>query len=347
MQRRARRRRRQCAGHAAACAPARSTCWRSMCSARACGEPFLADELYDEVRAAAPYAGLTRADFDAVRRFRRHRRLCAEGLRALRQDPAGQGRPLAHRASHDRAALPHECRHHRRGRHAEGAAGALARLARLIPRGGRLLGEVEEYFIEMLTPGDTFVFAGEILQIRGDRRGRGLRLARARPRTRRCRPTRAASSRSRPISPTACARSSPTASSGAALPEQVREWLEIQEWRSLLPGPRDLLVETFPRANKYYLVCYPFEGRLAHQTLGMLLTRRLERARLRPHGLRRQRICAGDLGARRRGAAHRPRRAVARATVRRGHAGRRSRSLARGIRADEAHLPHLRHHRRA
>ena len=32
------------------------------------------------------------------------------------------------------------------------------------------------------------------------------------------------------------------------------------------------------------MVCYPFEGRLAHQTLGMLLTRRLERARARPLG---------------------------------------------------------------
>ena len=44
------------------------------------------------------------------------------------------------------------------------------------------------------------------------------------------------------------------------------------------------MVETFPRADKHYLICYPFEGRLAHQTLGMLLTRRLERARLRPLG---------------------------------------------------------------
>ena len=69
-----------------------------------------------------------------------------------------------------------------------------------------------------------------------------------------------------------------------ALPDQVRAWLEVQEYRSRLPGPRELLVETFPRAAKYYLVCYPFEGRLAHQTLGMLLTRRLERARLRPLG---------------------------------------------------------------
>ena len=52
----------------------------------------------------------------------------------------------------------------------------------------------------------------------------------------------------------------------------------------MVPGPRDLLVETFPRADKSYLVCYPFEGRLAHVTLGMLLTRRLERGRLKPLG---------------------------------------------------------------
>ena len=31
-------------------------------------------------------------------------------------------------------------------------------------------------------------------------------------------------------------------------------------------------------------MAYPFEGRLAHQTLGMLLTRRLERARAKPSG---------------------------------------------------------------
>ena len=65
---------------------------------------------------------------------------------------------------------------------------------------------------------------------------------------------------------------------GALLPDPVHEWLRIQEWRSVLPQPGQLLVETFPRGQRHYLVCYPFEGRLAHQTLGMLLTRRLERA---------------------------------------------------------------------
>ena len=47
--------------------------------------------------------------------------------------------------------------------------------------------------------------------------------------------------------------------------------------RSQLPGRHELLVETFPRRRQYFLVCYPFEGRLAHTTLAMLLTRRLER----------------------------------------------------------------------
>jgi ATP-dependent Lhr-like helicase len=51
-----------------------------------------------------------------------------------------------------------------------------------------------------------------------------------------------------------------------------------------VPGARDLLVETFPRSGRSYMTCFPFEGRLAHQTLGMLLTRRMERAGLRPLG---------------------------------------------------------------
>ena len=126
--RRARRRCGECAGHAGRRASARSTCWRSTCSAAPAASRSSPTSCSPKCRSAAPYAGLTRAEFDAVRRFRRHRRLRAQGLRALRQDPAGPGRPLARQPSADRAALPHEYRHHRRGRHAQGAAGALARL---------------------------------------------------------------------------------------------------------------------------------------------------------------------------------------------------------------------------
>jgi hypothetical protein len=64
--------------------------------------------------------------------------------------------------------------------------------------------------------------------------------------------------------------------------------------RSRLPGRNDLLVETFPRGDRWFLVAYCFEGRNAHQTLGMLLTRRMERAGCAA-GLRRHRLRAGDL----------------------------------------------------
>jgi ATP-dependent Lhr-like helicase len=82
----------------------------------------------------------------------------------------------------------------------------------------------------------------------------------------------------------------------------VRHWLELQQARSRLPGRSDLLVETFARAGRFYLVAYPFEGRLAHQTLGMLLTRRLERTRLKPLGFVANDyaiavFAAGDMGA--------------------------------------------------
>jgi ATP-dependent Lhr-like helicase len=64
----------------------------------------------------------------------------------------------------------------------------------------------------------------------------------------------------------------------SSLPDQVGDWLAVQKRKSILPRQDQLLVETFPRGKRFYMVAYPFEGRLAHQTLGMLLTRRLERA---------------------------------------------------------------------
>jgi ATP-dependent helicase Lhr and Lhr-like helicase len=67
-------------------------------------------------------------------------------------------------------------------------------------------------------------------------------------------------------------------------PEDVREWLDIQKARSRLPQPGELLVETFAHEGKHYLLTYPFEGWNAHQALGMLLTKRMERAGLMPLG---------------------------------------------------------------
>ena len=248
----------------------------------ACGAPFSSDELYAEVRAAAPYAGLTRADFDAVVDF------VATGGYALkayeRFAKIRQGQDGRWRITHPRVAQRYRLNV---GTIVE-ADMLKVRLVRSrasarIPRGGRLLGKVEEYFIETMVPGDTFVFAGEILKYEAlvEDEVYVSRTTATDPKV------PAYEGGKFPLSTYLAARvrdllAAPQA--WRALPDQVREWLEIQDWRSLLPGPRDLLVETFPRAAKYYLVCYPFEGRLAHQTLGMLLTRRLERARMRPLG---------------------------------------------------------------
>ncbi|MGH6768236.1 MAG: ligase-associated DNA damage response DEXH box helicase [Xanthobacteraceae bacterium] len=248
----------------------------------ACGEPFLADELYKEVTLAAPYAGLARADFDAVLDF------VATGGYALkayeRFAKIRQGKDGRWRVAH-----PMIAQRYRMNVGTIVEADMLkvrlvrSRASKLIPRGGRLLGEVEEYFIEMLTPGDTFVFAGEVLRYEAIVENE-VYVSRA---TAEDPKVPSYEGGKFPLSTYLADRVRQIVSDGQqwrGLPDQVREWLEIQEWRSLLPGRRDLLVETFPRANKYYLVCYPFEGRLAHQTLGMLLTRRLERARLRPMG---------------------------------------------------------------
>jgi len=248
----------------------------------ACGEPFLADELYDEVRGAAPYAGLVRSDFDAALDF------VATGGYALkayeRFAKIRQGKDLKWRISH-----PAVAQRYRMNVGTIVAADMLkVRLVRsgaskAIARGGRLLGEVEEYFVETLVPGDTFVFAGEVLKYEALANDEVYvsRAAAEDPKV----PSYEGGKF--PLSTYLADRVRGLISDRDAwrgLPEQVREWLEIQAWRSRVPGRRELLVETFPRADKHYLVCYPFEGRLAHQTLGMLLTRRLERARLRPLG---------------------------------------------------------------
>jgi len=250
---------------------------------RACGEPFLTDELYAEVRAAAPYSLMTRADFDAVVDF------VATGGYALkayeRFAKIRQGEDSRWRITHPRVAQRYRMNV---GTIVEADMIKVrlvrsSRSGKFVPRGGRLLGEVEEYFIETLKVGDTFVFAGEILRYEAlvEDEVYVSRSDASDPKV------PAYEGGKFPLSTYLAARvrallARPEA--WRALPEQVREWLEIQQWRSVLPRAGDLLVETFPRAAKYYLVCYPFEGRLAHQTLGMLLTRRLERARLRPLG---------------------------------------------------------------
>jgi ATP-dependent Lhr-like helicase len=150
-------------------------------------------------------------------------------------------------------------------------------------RGGRTLGEVEEYFVNGLVPGDSFLFAGQLLVFEGLRENAVIasRGGEGEPKI----PAYAGGKL--PLTTHLADRVRAmleTPVEWKALPEAVEHWLELQRWASVLP-PRDgLLIESFPRGGKAFTVAYCFAGRNAHQTLGMLLTRRMERAGLSPLG---------------------------------------------------------------
>ncbi|WP_048648276.1 ligase-associated DNA damage response DEXH box helicase [Nitratireductor soli] len=247
----------------------------------ACATPFDADQLYGEIVSAAPYAGLDRETFDRIVDF------VATGGYALksyeRYARIRKTRDGMWRVSNPRIAQQYRLnvgtiveapmlniRMTRRGR---GGAS----------RGGPVLGKVEEYFLETLSPGDTFLFSGRVLRFEGIRENE-------------CYVSTGTGEDA--MVPSYAGGKFPLSTYLASevramladpkrwkrLPPQVAEWLALQRDKSVLPRREDLLVETFPRSSRHYMVLYPFEGRLAHQTLGMLLTRRLERAGAHPLG---------------------------------------------------------------
>ena len=254
---------------------------------RACGEPFLSDELYEEVLTSAPYSGLSRSDFDDVVDFVAtggYALKTYERFARIKQDKAGRWRVTNPRVRQsyrlnvgtivEESMLKVRLVRSRGG--GTGSTGALG-------RGGRMLGEIEEYFIEGLVVGDTFVFGGEVVRYEALMEDQ-VYVSRANDKDAKV-PSYMGGKF--PLSTYLAERVRNLLAdkrAWGALPDQVRDWLSLQAHYSRVPGARELVVETFPRADKHYLVCYPFEGRLAHQTLGMLLTRRLERARVRPLG---------------------------------------------------------------
>jgi ATP-dependent helicase Lhr and Lhr-like helicase len=254
---------------------------------RACGEPFLADELYAEVRTATPYASLTRENFDDVIDFVAtggYALKTYERFARIKQDKQGRWRVANPRVRQsyrmnvgtivEDAMLKVRLVRSRGG--GTGSTGAIA-------RGGKMLGEIEEAFIEGLVIGDTFVFGGEVVRYEALVEDH-VYVSRANDKDAKV-PSYMGGKF--PLSTYLAERVRKLLDDKRAwrgLPDQVHDWLSLQKDFSRVPAVRELLVETFPRGNKHYFVCYPFEGRLAHQTLGMLLTRRMERDRARPLG---------------------------------------------------------------
>ena len=256
---------------------------------RACGEGFEPNQLIEEVTSIAPYAHIDWETFERVLD------LVATGGYALRSYDRFR-RIVKHKDGLWRARTARDAQGHRMnvgtiieaqmlsvrvvGRPKRGADGNLR-----LPTGwsGQKLGEIEEGFVESLQTGDTFLFAGEILRFEGIFETSAVT-------TRSADPDPAVPSYAGgkfPLSTFLADRDGHILHNEAGwkdLPDQVAEWIRIQKERSLIPPADQMLVETFPRADRHYLVCYPFDGRLAHQTLGMLLTRRLERAGMKPLG---------------------------------------------------------------
>jgi len=252
----------------------------------ACAEPFRMEDLYDEVRSATPYAGLSWEDFEAVvsfvatggyalRSYERFAKIIrgSDGLWRVRDAKVAQQYRLNVGTIVESTMIKVRL-----------ARATRSKPGQVLRRGGRVLGEIEEYFAETMTVGDTFVFAGEVLRFEGIHEDEVL-VTRTTAGTEPKVPSYAGGKF--PLSTFLAERVRAILADPFEwdrLPPQLTEWLLQQRRRSVVPGARDLLVETFPRAGRHYLTCFPFEGRLAHQTLGMLLTRRLERARLRPLG---------------------------------------------------------------
>jgi ATP-dependent Lhr-like helicase len=240
--------------------------------AMACHAPFFPDDLFAEVKGAAPYAGLDRQDFDDTLRF------VEDGGYAL------SGYERFRRLFRDYQGMVH-VRGPQVVRQLRMNLGTIVDLPllKVRMRGGPVLGEVEEYFISTLEPGDNFIFSGQILRYERldptavivTRGGEGE-------------PRVPAYGGSRMPLTTYLARrvreilANPRRWRG--LPDSVREWLAMQRHRSEMPPLEGLLIEVFPRGSRWFMVAYCFEGRLAHQTLGMLVTKRMERLGMAPMG---------------------------------------------------------------
>ncbi len=237
----------------------------------ACAGPFQEDALLAEVKSSLAYNWLTQEDWKRVLGFVENGGYALRAydkFKRIRRDKDGVWH-LTH---------PQHAQRHRMN------AGIIVDSEMLMVRfkNGRKLGKVEERFAAQLSPGDTFFFAGMSLEVeslkdmdlivRAAKKSAtipsygGLRLPL----------TTHLSSR---VQAMLTAREK-----WGRFPDDVREWLEVQDWRSEMPGPGKLLVESFPHHKKHYSVYYTFEGWNANQSLGMLITRRMEDRGLMPGG---------------------------------------------------------------
>ncbi len=240
----------------------------------ACAGPFDAEALYAEVCTVGAYADLTREAFDgcltfcatggyALRAYDQWQRLIrnADGTWQLRDPRAAQKIRMNIGTIQDTDTLK-------------------VRLQRA--RGGKPLGEIEEGFAATLTPGDTFLIGGQIVRYEGLREMtvEVSRNAAKKPKVATFLGTKFATS----TQLSARVIDIFQKDSWPDLPTHTAEWLGLQRKYSQLPKPGRLLIESFPHDGRAQTVIYGFAGRNGQQTLGLLLTKRMEELGLNPLG---------------------------------------------------------------
>ena len=236
----------------------------------ACAGPFSADDLYAQVRSVGSYCDLTRGGFDeclefvatggyALRAYDRWQRLVQrpDGCWQLR-DPRAAARIRMNIGTIQDSDM---MKVRMRGR-------------------GKPLGEVEEYFAASLSKGDTFLIGGRIVAYEG-----------LREMTVEVRRANAKKPRIAVFTGTKFATSTQLSDrilglfardNWPDLPDHTADWLALQRAVSRLPSRDRILVESFPYDGRAHLCIYGFAGRNAMQTLGLLVTRRMEAAGLNP-----------------------------------------------------------------
>ena len=143
---------------------------------------------------------------------------------------------------------------------------------------GKVLGQVEEYFVSRLNTGDVFWFAGQCLELV---RFQGIEAT--------VRPARKASGA---VPSYMGGRMPLSAELGRYLREKLEESaakssfedeelamiqpiIRLQKERSIVPHKGQFLMEYLEDLEGHHLFVYPFEGRLAHEGMALLLAFRL------------------------------------------------------------------------
>jgi ATP-dependent Lhr-like helicase len=234
----------------------------------ACAGPFNADDLFAQVTSVGAYSDLTRAAFDDCLDF------CATGGYSLRAYDKWQR--LLQRPDGDWQLR--DPRSAQRIRMNIGTIQDTDTLKVRLKGNFKPLGEIEEGFAATLTAGDTFLIGGEIVRYEGLREltVQVTRRADKPPKIATFMGTKFATSTQLSARVSDMFRQD----SWPALPDHTADWLTLQTEVSKLPEADRILVESYEYRDRHYACFYGFAGRNAQQTLGLLLTQRMEQSGL-------------------------------------------------------------------